>query len=126
MLGFNIIFLLIYILFYIYIYKKYPVLMIIFFYLFFGYLSMVISCFYLDFGNVYTFEVERTSIQSNGVILLGFLYLLSFLLFLFCYKRREISLMRSFSLIKFQKRIYLNPAFILGSLWFAFFFILII
>ena len=126
MLGFNILFLLIYVCFYIYIYKKYPVLMIIFFYLFYGYLSMVISCFYLDFGNVYAFEVERTSIQSNGVILLGFFYLSSFLLFLFCYKRIEISLMRSFSLIKFQKRIYLNPAFILGSLWFAFFFILII
>lgn len=126
MLGLNLLFLLTYVFLYFYIYKKYAVLMIVFFYLFYGYLSMVVSVFYLDFGDIYAFEVGKKSVKSNSLLVMGSFYVSSIMLFLFWYIRRERRLISSVNLIPSTKRFYLKPAFILGFLWFSFFFIAII
>ena len=75
MLISNIVSLIIFLGVYMYIYKNYPTLIFVFFYLFFGYLSMVVSVFYLDFGGKYSFELSKTSVQSNSLVILTLFYL---------------------------------------------------
>ena len=70
MLSLNVFVLLIYLGFYLYIYKKHPALMVVFFYFFYGYLSMVVSVFYLDMGGVFVFELEKYSYHSNSLLFL--------------------------------------------------------
>lgn len=92
----NTIFFVIYLILYMYIYKKYPQLIIIFFYLFYGYLSMVISVYYLDFGNIYAFEVAKYSYQSHSLLLLETIYISTFIMYVILFKQKEASFNKIF------------------------------
>ena len=86
-LDFNTLFLILYLLVYLYLYKKYPSLIIIFFYFFYGYLSMIVSVYYLDTGDIFAFEVAQNSYESNSVIVLGVFYLTTLIMYLLLFKK---------------------------------------
>ena len=126
MLISNIVSLIIFLGVYMYIYKNYSTLIFVFFYLFIGYLSMVVSVFYLDFGGNYSFELSKTSVQSNSLVILTLFYLSTIFLFLFWYRLR-VSQFKQYSSLNFERRIfYLKPKFILVFLYASVIYILIL
>ena len=126
MLISNIVSLIIFLGVYMYIYKNYPTLIFVFFYLFFGYLSMVVSVFYLDFGGKYSFELSKTSVQSNSLVILTLFYLSTIFLFLLWYRLR-IPQFKQYSSLNFERsRFYLKPKFILLFLYATVIYILIL
>ena len=117
-----------YLLFYLYILKRYPSLMVIFFYFIYGYLSMVVSVFYLDFGGKFAFEVNKVSYHSYSVSLLTLFYTSAFVIFILLFRKELSKKNIALNLYRnvLQNKNWLTPNYIKLYLVFAILFILVI
>ncbi len=122
----NISILVLYLIFYVYVYKKYPIVIIAFFYLFYGYLSMVVSVFYLDIGNQWAFEVARNSMRSNSLVVLFFFYISIFVGAIIGYKLLVAkTIVNHFASNINKSKIFLTPKFIFAFMVFSILYMMI-